>query len=147
MTGPELSSTRRRVVTEIIRQLVPNFPSLEATRRQRIEEQVGALVAAQIEAMPRFLALPYGFALTAFHWLPALRYGAPFLGLEEPAKASWVSLWSSSRLSPPRDFIKLIRSCALLAYFDHPEVALQLRASAGLAADVPGGVEAPVGAS
>lgn len=146
MAASELSYTRRRIVTEIVRQLVSGFPPLEAAHRQRIEEQVGALVADQIEAMPSFLALPYRLALTLFHWLPVLRYGSPFLGLEEPAKASWVSRWSSSSLSPPRDFIKLIRSFTLLAYFDHPEVAVQLRASAGLATDAPEGIEAPVGA-
>ena len=50
--------------------------------------------------------------------------------LDDEAQQSWVSLWSEGRVGPARDFMKLLRSCVLLAFFDHPEVRTSLHSAA-----------------
>ena len=121
-----LSPAQRQVVAEIVRLLLPERPELDGRERVRVESAVTGFVASQIEALPGVLALPYRAALGAFQLLPALRFGRRFGGLDDDAKAAWLALWSDGPFAPARDFTKLIRSCALLAYFDHPDVRLHL---------------------
>jgi len=115
----------------MLRLITPEVAGLDAGVRARVHEDVVAHVVTQIEQMPSILALPYRLALWAFGLLPVLRYGRTFLGLTPPRQAVYLSSWSNAVIAPARDFIKLIRSCALLAYFDHPQVCEALRSARG----------------
>lgn len=121
-TPRRLSSSRRRVVTEIVRLMTPDYPDLGEPERSRARSAATAFVTSQIEGLPPFMAFPYGIAITAFELLPLLRFGRPFQALDEEAQRAYLSRWNDAKLGPFRDFVKLIRSCALLAYFDHPDV-------------------------
>jgi hypothetical protein len=116
------------VVAEMVRVISPAYPELDDAQRARVLTSVTAFVSSQIEAMPRFLAIPYGIAITAFQLLAILRFGRGFRSLDETSQRSYLAMWSDAKLGPFRDFVKLIRSCTLLAYFDHPEVTRQLPA-------------------
>lgn len=121
-----LSLSARRVVTEIVHLSLPDYPALEAPTRAQVRSDVSDVVVAQIEAMPSFLGIPYRIALHAFRLLPLVRWGRPFLSLDSAAQRSWIALWADG-IGPTRDFIKLIRSCALFAYFDHATLRQPLR--------------------
>ena len=110
----------------MVRVISPSYPQLDEAQRSRVLASVTAFVASQIEGMPRFLAIPYGIAITAFQMLAFLRFGRGFRALDDARQRSYLAMWSDAKLGPFRDFIKLIRSCTLLAYFDHPEVTRQL---------------------
>lgn len=125
-TPRRLSQSQRQLVAKIVGLVLPERPSLSAPERARVRSAVTGFVASQIEALPTFMALPYRVALLAFQLLPTLRYGRRFDGLNEASQAAYLALWSEGPVAPARDFIKLIRSCALLAYFDHPDVRSQL---------------------
>ncbi len=125
-TPRRLSPSQRQVVAEIIGLVLPERPSLSAPERARVHSAVTGFVASQIEALPTFLALPYRVALVAFGLLPTLRYGRRFNRLNEASQAAYLAFWSEGPVAPARDFTKLIRSCALLAYFDHPDVRSHL---------------------
>lgn len=125
-TPRRLSAGRREVVAEIVRSIAPAYPDLDEAERTRVHWSVTAFVASQIESLPSFMAAPYRLAITAFDLLPLLRFGRRFVSLDENARQAWVALWSDARFGPARDFVKLIRSCALLAYFDHPDVLRRL---------------------
>ena len=120
------------VVARLVSLLTPAYPALDERTQAAVQRDVTAFVATQIQAMPSFLRLPYRFAVVAFNWLAVLRYGQPFLGLGDTTARAYLSLWSSARLGPTRDFVKLIRSCALLAYFDHAQVRAGLETAAPL---------------
>jgi hypothetical protein len=122
------------VIMRLVSLVVPGYPALDADTRIAVHHDVTAFVGAQIDSMPSFLRLPYRLAIIAFNWLAVLRHGQPFLGLGDAAATSYLALWSSPGLGPSRDFVKLIRSCALLAYFDHPRVRSGLEAAAPAAA-------------
>jgi hypothetical protein len=124
-----LSRTRTRVVAGIIGVIAPVYPGLEESVRMSVHEDVTRYVASQIQSMPSFLRLPYQLALTAFNWLALVPYRRRFIHLPLAAQASYLALWSDGPMGVMRDFVKLIRSCALLAYFDHPLVAEQLAAT------------------
>ena len=126
-----LGRRRERTVGEIIACIVPTLPALEDATRAAVLADVNRFVSSQILALPDFLRIPYQLALTGFDWLPILRWGAPFHALDGERRVAYVALWSDAPLGAPRNFLKLIRSCALLAYYDHPSLAAPLGAAAG----------------
>ena len=117
---------QRRTVAAIVDRLLPSAPQLPAEARRRVAEASTRFVVVEIESIPPFLRLPYLLAVVGFEWVAVLRYGRPFSRLAAEAQRAYLALWSDFPIGTPRDFVKLIRGCALLAYFDHPEVRAAL---------------------
>jgi hypothetical protein len=117
-----LSALERRTVTKIVALVIPEFPRLEATVLAHVQDDVCRYVLDQIGSMAGYLAGPFRVAILGFEALPVLRYGKAFHALPRQRQQAYLSLWSAAPLGAMRDFVKLIRSCALLAYFDHQDV-------------------------
>ena len=126
-----LSSARRRVVSEMVLVMTPSFPMLEAPVRIRVHSSVTAFVTSQIEALSPFMGVPYRLAITGFNLLAVCRFGRVFTSLDEASKQVYVALWSDAPIAVCRDFIKLIRSCAMLSFYDHPDVSARLPGAMG----------------
>jgi hypothetical protein len=116
------TSPEAPLVAALVVSLVPARPSLAPDEREAIVADVARLVASQIAALPTFLRLPYRLALLAFDLLPLLRWGRTFRHLDADTQRAWIRLWDEGGVGPTRSFVKLIRSCTLLAWFDHPRV-------------------------
>lgn len=125
---PHLSALERLTVANIVALVIPEFPRLDATVQAQVQEDVCRYVLDQISSMAGFLAGPYRLAILGFEVLPVLRYGKAFHALPRRRQQAYLSLWSAAPLGAMRDFVKLIRSCALLAYFDHRDVRRVLEA-------------------
>jgi hypothetical protein len=123
---------RTRLLQQIVRALLPSEPELEPEASREVEEAVVAFVAAQIGSLPAFLRIPYSFALVGFDWLAVARYGRRYARLDETQGRRYLGAWDRSPVSLCRDFVKLLRSCTLLAYLDHPIVARRLETTAAL---------------
>ena len=121
--GPRLGHRRQATVAAIVESLVPSVPVLDPATRSTVLHDVTRFVGSQISALPSFLRVPYGLALTAFELLPLLRWGRPFVALDHERRAAWVARWTDAPIGVMRNFVKLIRGCALLAYYDHPALA------------------------
>lgn len=130
MSPRRLLSVHRRVVTEIVAEVVPSYPELDRETRVRVCTDVTAFVESQISALPPFLRVPYEFAIGVFQLLPVLRYGRTFGGLGAEARQACLGFWGGGTLPFTAEFTKVIRSCSLLAYFDHPDVRGRLGAAA-----------------
>jgi hypothetical protein len=117
------------VVAGVTGLLIPSEPRLGEDARAHVLGSVVRFVALQVENIPAYLRLPYLVAVTGFQWLPVLRFGRRFLDLPLDSQRAYLALWSDAPLGPMRDFVRLIRNCALLAYYDHPEVRRALRAA------------------
>jgi len=113
-------------LAQIVSTLLPEYPALDTDERREVERDVASYVAGQIAAMPTFLRLPYRLAMTAFDVLCVPLHGRRFRSLPKAGRESYVSTWNAAPLPPMRDFLKLIRSTALLVYFDHPAVRQRL---------------------
>lgn len=127
-------SDRSRLFHRIVRALVPAEPELDADVRDDVEAAVVDFLAAQIGSLPPFLRIPYRVALVGFDWLAVARYGTRYVDLDELRGRSYLRAWDRSPLGLCRDFVRLLRSCALLAYLDHPAVTRQLEIDAGIEA-------------
>ncbi len=123
-----LSSSRRQVVSAMVRALLPSFPDLASSEQMRVQSSVTSFVTSQIEALPSFMGFPYRLVITGFGLLSVLRFGRVFSALDEGSQQAYLLQWSEAPIGVLRDFIKLIRSCALLAYYDHPDVSRRLPA-------------------
>lgn len=123
-----LSSTHTRLLADIVGVLLPNEPRLDREVRRRVQEAVTGFVVSQVEALPSFLGLTYRLAMTAFAVHATLRHRRPFHRLDPVAKLQHLESWDESSLAPMRNYVKLVRSCALLAYYDHPTVRMAMRA-------------------
>lgn len=110
------------VVGEIVHMILPAYPEIDTPTRTTVESDVSSYVASQIESMPGFLRLPYKLALFGFELLPLLLYAKRFGRLRPADRATYLAFWNDAPLAAMRDFVKLIRSSALLVYFDHPQV-------------------------
>jgi hypothetical protein len=142
-----LALASNRTVGMIVECLLPDFPALDPATRAWVVKDVSTFVMLQVGALPEFLRYPYRLALIAFKWLPVLRWGRSFVALDEPERRAYLERWADSPLAPTRNFVKLIRSCALLAFYDHPAVQGPLneqvaRGPARLVAPPPGEVAA-----
>ncbi|MCC6763044.1 MAG: hypothetical protein IT293_00130 [Deltaproteobacteria bacterium] len=126
-----------RTVAAIAECLAPDFPRLDAATRAAVLSDVTAFTASQVGALPDFLRYPYRLVLMAFEWLAVPRYGRPFVALDAERRRAWVDLWAESPLGATRNFVKLVRSCALLAFYDHPALQDALRLQAGQDAEPP----------
>lgn len=126
---------RDAIVTAIVADLLPSHPALDAGERAAVAADAVAFVVAQVRGLPEFLRLPYGAAAFAFDGLAILRWGRTFRGLDGARRRAYVALWTGSPLGATRNFLKLIRSCTLLAYYDHPIVRARLERSAAPTGD------------
>ncbi len=124
----KLWRSQRAVLRDIVILIIPAYPDLDAATRATVENDVTRYVASQIQQMPRFLRLPYKLAVVTFNWLALWRYARPFRRLPAELQSTYLALWSDAPLGAFRDFVKLIRSSALLVYFDHPLVLQRLEA-------------------
>ncbi len=103
--------------------LLPPWPSLPGTARYLVEADVVSYVHEQVRRMPTYLRLPFRIAVLAFALGAQIRHVEAFPRLAAKQRQAWVETWALSRIGALRDFIRMIRSCALLAYFDHPTVS------------------------
>ena len=113
---------QRRVLAGIVDTILPPAPALQPEARKRVAAAATRFVVIEVESIPTFLRLPYLFAILGFQLLSVARYGVAFTGLPAEKQNAYVGLWTNSPIGVMRDFLKLIRGCSLLAYFDHPEV-------------------------
>ena len=126
---------RDAIVTAIVADLLPSHPALDAGERVTVAADVVAFVVAQVRGLPEFLRVPYGAAAFAFDGLALLRWGRTFRMLDGARRHAYVAFWAGSPLGATRNFVKLIRSCTLLAYYDHPAVRARLETSVAPIAD------------
>jgi hypothetical protein len=110
------------VIAAAVRAILARTAPPATASRDVVEADVATLVAQQIAAMPTFLRLPYRAGLTCFDALPLLRWGRRFRDLDPPRRDAWITAWDESRIGATHSFVKLIRSCTLLAWFDDPRV-------------------------
>ena len=125
---------RTQLLRQIVGILIPSQPELDSEASREVEDAVVSFLAAQIQSLPVYVRIPYRFALVGFEWLAVVRFGRRYVRLDDKQRRRYLHAWDQSPVGLCRDFVKLLRSCTLLAYLDHPIVARELDVAAGLQA-------------
>lgn len=131
MRVDRLGRLQRRVLDGVVDLLLPAYPPVVDAARRRAALEATRFVAVQVGNIPALLRLPYLAAILVFHWLALPRYGRPFLSLRVDARRAYLAWWTDSPVGPMRDFVRLIRGCALLSYFDQDEIRRAVDANRG----------------
>jgi hypothetical protein len=100
-----------------------------ACRRARsapCSSSVTAFVNGQVRALPRRLQLAFSAGLIAFAASVRLRAPTGFSRQTRARRSGLVDGWAFGGFIPGRKLFRLIRSTALLAFYDHPLVARRL---------------------
>jgi len=121
-----LTRREHEIVAAAADALVPGFPALPPADRARATADVARFLAQQVGAMPVVLRTPYRAALVAFDLAAVVRARRAFRRLETAGRVAHVAWWEDLGGLATRNFVKLLRSCALLAWFDHPLVTAWL---------------------
>ncbi len=124
----DIKPENNRLLAGMVRAILPPHPILPPAAKTMTEQAVIANVAGQLAAMPTHLRWPYRVALGGFNWLALARYGRLFANLPPDQQQLYLRQWAGSSIRLKRDFVRLIRSCTLLQYLDHPIVLAQLEA-------------------
>lgn len=124
-----LTTRERDVIRSATSALLPATPPLAPDVRTQVANDVAGFVASLIVRMPATLRVPYRVALLAFDTLPVVPHRRSFRGLDPATQQAWLRLWSDRGGTATRSFVKLLRSCALFAFFDHPQVIAALGAA------------------
>jgi hypothetical protein len=107
---------------DIARPLLPSVPKLPLVEAERVERDLATALDSQMAGMPAYLAAPFRVARVAFEFLPLLRFGRRYRALPIESQRRVVLAWSNAPIGAFRNFVKLVRSCALYTYLDHPIV-------------------------
>lgn len=80
-------------------------------------------VHEELAALPPRLRVMLDSGLAFFRLVTRLRYFRGYCDLSLEARSAWTNAWCKSSLGLLRALMKPVRSCALLAYYDHPAVS------------------------
>ena len=109
-----------RLVEKIVNAILPEKPVIYSDSRKIVHEEVTDFVYGQIEALPVYLKIVYKLVLYKFNLFSIFICGNIFSNLSKLNQLKYLRIWSNSPIRQMRDFVKLIKSCAFLQYFDHP---------------------------
>jgi hypothetical protein len=101
-------------------------PALNATATSSVRNDVVAFVAGQILMLPRRLRLAFTLGLAVFGAWVRLRRIQGFAAQPPAVRTALIDAWSFGEWGPGRKLFRLIRSTALLAFYEHPLVTAQL---------------------
>jgi glycosyltransferase 2 family protein len=113
----------RAIVDAVLPQAVPDLGAITA---EKVQADVSLFVSGQIQALPRRLQQALAAGLTAFALSVRIRHPLGFAAQPRARRIALVDQWSFGRWAPGRKLFRVIRSTALLAFYDHPAVERQL---------------------
>jgi hypothetical protein len=87
---------------------------------------VAAFIEGQIAALPPRLLTMFHLGMTFFRTVVHLRYLRSFCALSREKRQSIVDAWAFGRIALLRQLFRPVRSLAVLAYYERPEVIATL---------------------
>jgi glycosyltransferase 2 family protein len=108
-----------RLLRAIVEAVLPEPPPAVA-------DDVAVFVAGQVQALPRRLRLAFAAGLVTFDLASRLRHPRGFAAQPRATRVALVESWAFGDWPQGRKLFRLVRSIALLAYYEHPLVASQL---------------------
>jgi len=91
-----------------------------------VRDEVATFVAGQVQALPRRLRLAFLAGLGVFAVRVRLAHPRGFAAQPRPVRRALVDGWAFGDWPPGRKLFRLVRSTALLAFYEHPGMATEL---------------------
>jgi hypothetical protein len=121
------NSPASRLLRSIVETLVPEgFRPPDATVALQVLDDVTAFVTAQVHMLPRRLHAAFVLGLVAFALWARLRGPRGFAAQPRAVRVALVNAWAFGGWAPGRKLFRLIRSTALLAFYEHALVTAEM---------------------
>lgn len=105
--------------------------------RKRVTNDVARFVEKELADLPGRLATLFGIGMFGFRMLTLLAKFSRLEKLAPDARRRWIERWAYGSFALGRQLFRGVRSTALLAYYEHPDVrALMLPARVELAGEL-----------
>lgn len=122
MTSKSFEASIDPVLALVVCSILPEEPQLSSAEKNKAQNEVISFVNNQIVSLPSYLKVPFKFILFVFNSFALILFGNIFININREKQTKYLNIWANSSIKPMRDFIKLIRSCALLQYYDSQHV-------------------------
>ncbi|MBZ0189213.1 MAG: hypothetical protein K8F91_23415, partial [Candidatus Obscuribacterales bacterium] len=98
----------------------------DSERRAAVHEEVGRFTCTQIDCIPFRYRLLFKVGLVGFKLYIFVFTGKFLCDVPLARRRRLIEAWAFGKIALTRKFMKLIRSLAILAYYEHPEVQAAL---------------------
>lgn len=106
-------------------------PDVPQREREAVLAKTAAFVQGQVDALPRRLSLMFAAGTLVFRFYVRLTHFRSFCGLDAETRRRVVEQWAYGRVALFRALFKLVRSTALLVFYESPEVRAALDRAQG----------------
>jgi hypothetical protein len=96
--------------------------SFSLSEPRSVVSYVADFIQKEIRNLPKKFQLLFSIGMFCFNMLVWLRYFRSFSLLSLPLRVKIFNRWAYGKLALPRQLFRLVRSTALLAFFEHPAV-------------------------
>lgn len=125
-----------RFFQRLIEATVP-APLTDPAQAQQVNDEVARFVEGQLGALPTLFRLAFAAGMRGFRMHTVLRTCHSFCALPLQARTAQVERWAYGRFALGRQLFRVVRSTALLAYYEHPLVTRALGLEEGSVAPRP----------
>jgi hypothetical protein len=123
-------TTPHRLVVAITEALLPGRDGDPLGPPREQTQRVATFVQGQVNALPTQLRLLLSIGLLGFRTLVRVRHVRGFCSLPLATRREVVNAWAYGRHAPARQLFRVLRSTALLCYYEEASVADPARAGA-----------------
>lgn len=95
--------------------------------QQSIVTYCADFVHGEVRSLPQKIQLLFFIGMSGFNILVWLRFLRPFATLPLETRGRIINFWAYGKITLTRQLFKLIRSTALLAFFEHPDIVACLK--------------------
>jgi len=115
-------------VRAVVGALVPwDLVRLRTRERDETLDSVAHFVEGQVKALPASLGALFSIGMLGFRVVVGLGHARGFADLAKEDQVRVVERWAYGKMALTRQLFRLVRSTALLAFFDHPHVQSAMR--------------------
>jgi len=97
--------------------------------RERVASIAADFVQGQLESLPAHVRIVFSLGMLAFRLFVRARYLSNFCRLPLDKRSAIVSDWAYGRVAVVRQLFRVVRSSALLAFYEIPDVRAALDTS------------------
>jgi hypothetical protein len=125
--GSHIQDQGRKAVTPFFRALCEAMifeepAGLEEAAKKKAVDAAAEFVQGQLNSLPLLLRVLFGFGTVGFRALVCARYFRGFTGLPLAKRSRIVTKFAWGRVALFRQLFRAVRSTALLAFYEIPEV-------------------------
>jgi hypothetical protein len=121
----KMNEAPSRFIYSLTEAAVP-IDSIALSDQREVVSYTASFIQGEIKSLPKKFQILLRVGMAGFGFMVWLRYFKPFAQLPLAKRVAIFNAWAYGSISVTRQLFKLVRSTALLAFFEHPSVVTVL---------------------